>query len=733
MSKQWAPSKILSMGMAVGLGLFLLALYFATGVPRLGLSTEPGLDGLRVVSVDADGPFAGIVKPGDELIAIHNEGAVFTFEPFDAIAEPDDAATYGPYNRFFERQNVIWSILQAERISLGIRMAREIPGSDTRALLPPVDWVTVTLTTDIGPTDLPPAFWYQIVCGLMIFWMGVAAWAFVQSERGPFFYALAGFGIAVAIIASAVYTTRELSLPGDLMLILSRCNQFGAMLFAGAGTTLLWHYPTTVSRFRFEWLMLALVVLILSANWGQWVNSLDITARYTLLAWALADVVLAVIQWRRTRREPVARARLKWFVYAWFGGVISYLTLVVVPQVLGHDSLLHQQYAWLLFVLSYLGIALGIVRYRLFDLDRWILVAWFWFLCGILVIAIDSLLVLWLGLQYSLGLIVSLALVGWVYFPLRQMLLRRFMPSSTRDDLWERLPTMISDAFEIGGSIDRQWQRALQRSFHPLQIDRREQHCDRPVVLDSGLRLRAPLLGESACLELSYAEQGHRLFDQQDTQFAAQAMELFRFARQYRDSFEDGVRAERARVARDLHDDVGARLLSIIYRADTTELSNLARDCLKELRGVIQGLQKQTVPLDQSFSRWHFESRQRCDLFDVELNMTLAPAAADITLTPRIERNLMSIIRELLTNTIKHSEATESQLRIDYLDGHLLVDASDNGIGWGTVPTGNSSGIGLHSIRERCGELGGHVRHYSRVGGGAGMICTVPITGAAAG
>ncbi|WVM87742.1 hypothetical protein UMZ34_14735 [Halopseudomonas pachastrellae] len=42
----------------------------------------------------------------------------------------------------------------------------------------------------------------------------------------------------MAIIASAVYTTRELTLAPDWFLLLSRANQAGAMLFAGTGTAL---------------------------------------------------------------------------------------------------------------------------------------------------------------------------------------------------------------------------------------------------------------------------------------------------------------------------------------------------------------------------------------------------------------------------------------------------------------------------------------------------------------
>lgn len=234
MSRQWPPSRILSAGIVIGLALLLTAVYLATSAPYLGIGTEPGHEGVRITRVHKSSPLAGMVEPGDEIIAISRDNLELQLEPFDAVLEPDDSSHFGPYNRFFERQGVIWSIVSQGNFSFAVQR-----NHDERLTNYEPEWITVSVPRHTRPSDLPVSFWYQTMCGLAILWMGIAAWAFARHERGPFFYTMAGLGIAIAIIASAIYTSRSMALPSDLFLSLSRANQFGAMLFAGAGTTLL--------------------------------------------------------------------------------------------------------------------------------------------------------------------------------------------------------------------------------------------------------------------------------------------------------------------------------------------------------------------------------------------------------------------------------------------------------------------------------------------------------------
>lgn len=524
-----------------------------------------------------------------------------------------------------------------------------------------------------------------------------------------------------------MYTTRELALPPELFLFLSRVNQFGAMLFAGAGTALLWYYPTQLFRFRFEWLMLPAVALILAANWGQWVPSLGLTARLPLMLWLVVHVWLAIMQWQRTRREPVERARLKWLIYAWFGGIVGYLGLVILPQLLGLSSLVHQTWGWIFLVLTYLGIALGIVRYRLFDLDRWILLAWFWFGFGVLFIVFDAFLVLALNIETSLGLLIALALAGWLYLPLRQSFLQRMLPKVEPTLPNDRLPDVLQQAFSQGGSIERQWQHALREVFQPLVLEPVDERLEYPALHDNGLRLRVPKVSEQGAWSLAYAQAGQRLFGRRDLAFVEQALKLFRFAGEYHQLYQRGVTSERQRVARDLHDDVGARLLSVVYRArQDPELRQLARDSLQELREVIQGLQKEQVTLAAAFQRWQAEAQHRCQLFGLSLDMTLQASDAQEWLNPRTERNLTRILRECLNNTLKHAGASLVSIQVSLAQDVLSLRYRDNGSGIKEA-LGHTDGIGILGMRQRCEELGGDLALWSPLAGGLALAVQVPL------
>ena len=724
MLKETPPFSVLSAGLAIALLLFFLALQVASDQPWLGLSAEPSAEGVRVVRIDSDGPAAGLLHEGELLLAVRSGAGSLVLESWDAVAEPDDAREYAVYNRFFERHAQLWAILHGD----GLQLQIQAPSADPAA--PSVTrWVDLQPKAQRGLTQLPLLFWYQVGCGLAVLLMGVAAWAFVQTERGPLLYSLAGLAIAVAIIASAVYTTRELTLAPDWFLLLSRANQAGAMLFAGTGTALFWYYPLPLGRFPIERVMVPVVLATLAGNWLQWFPDLDMAVRYPLLAWFAVDILFACIQWRWTRYEPVARARLKWLLAAWFAGAFGYLLLVIFPQVIGYPSVAHQTHAWAFFVLTYLGIALGIVRYRLFDLDRWILLAWFWFAFGVLFIVLDAFLILLLDLETSMGLLVSLAVVGWVYLPIRQGFLLWLAPDNPRGALHQRLPRILQQAFEYQRPIPAQWCKALQEIYDPLRIEQTDEVVRQPEIRDNGLRLAVPAVDEGPAQVLSYAAGGRRLFDRKDLDFCQQALTLFSYAQQYHHSYQTGVISERQRVARDLHDDVGARLLSVVYRAQgSDELQQLARDCLRELREVIQGLQKGAVQLQQSYARWQAEARERCRLFGLALDMQLDPAARSWLLSPRIERNLSRILREACSNTFKHGAASRVHVRLRLADERLILEYQDDGGGL-LADRLEGDGVGLSGMRQRSEELGGEIVWWSPLEGGLAMRCEIPLGG----
>lgn len=149
------------------------------------------------------------------------------------------------------------------------------------------------------------------------------------------------------------------------------------------------------------------------------------------------------MSWRSTRRRPSSRAALKWLLYAWFSGILLFLGLRLIPVALGFGSLIPQASAWLALLLIYVGVALGLTRYRLFNLDRWVLKAWFWIFGGLAMIGLDLLLGALLDLSSALSIAISPAIIGWFYFPIRQALWGRFTLGLRRIDYETLIPEIL--------------------------------------------------------------------------------------------------------------------------------------------------------------------------------------------------------------------------------------------------------------------------------------------------
>ena len=91
MLKETPPFSVLSAGLAIALLLFFLALQVASDQPWLGFSAEPSAEGVRVVSIDSDGPAAGLLHEGELLLAVRSGAGSLVLESWDAVAESDDA------------------------------------------------------------------------------------------------------------------------------------------------------------------------------------------------------------------------------------------------------------------------------------------------------------------------------------------------------------------------------------------------------------------------------------------------------------------------------------------------------------------------------------------------------------------------------------------------------------------------------------------------------------------
>jgi signal transduction histidine kinase len=131
------------------------------------------------------------------------------------------------------------------------------------------------------------------------------------------------------------------------------------------------------------------------------------------------------------------------------------------------------------------------------------------------------------------------------------------------------------------------------------------------------------------------------------------------------------------------------------------------------------GLQAACESLAERLMRIH-PVRIRCDIRD-----------AYKCLDPDIKIILYQLIRELLNNIVKHSQAQNAHVAIDTENGIFRVKVTDDGMGFDPETLGaptTEGGFGLYSIRERLIAVDGTLRIESAPGAGTTVTATVPAT-----
>lgn len=185
------------------------------------------------------------------------------------------------------------------------------------------------------------------------------------------------------------------------------------------------------------------------------------------------------------------------------------------------------------------------------------------------------------------------------------------------------------------------------------------------------------------------------------------------------------VAGERERIYRDLHDDVGAKLLSLVYRADGAANADLARSALQDLRDVVSRTQHEQLELEAALADWHSECDQRLSAAHIQLDWRQVDELPERLLTQQQVMNLGRILREAITNAIHHAMPRRVVVNIDYVLSQLIIEVRDDGIGRGQGEW--RPGRGLRNMELRAGELGGTIRWHEVEPQGCSVQCRIPL------
>ena len=199
------------------------------------------------------------------------------------------------------------------------------------------------------------------------------------------------------------------------------------------------------------------------------------------------------------------------------------------------------------------------------------------------------------------------------------------------------------------------------------------------------------------------------------------------------------ITRERARIARDLHDDLGARLTQMAFLADLTateptvsgEVQTQLREVSKQARQATGSLdetvwmvnpEKDSLPHLVEYLRHYADEFFRRTPMRCWLHICLNPP--ECALSGEVRQQIFFAVKEALTNVLKHSGATEVSFRINVRRPLLRIVITDNGRGF-PAATLEKSRHGLANLEHRLREIGGRCVVCPALGGGTRVAMRV--------
>jgi two-component system sensor histidine kinase DesK len=175
--------------------------------------------------------------------------------------------------------------------------------------------------------------------------------------------------------------------------------------------------------------------------------------------------------------------------------------------------------------------------------------------------------------------------------------------------------------------------------------------------------------------------------------------------------------AERERIARDLHDVLGHTLSVIILKselagklidhdperakAEIADVEQTSREALADVRSTIRGYRAHSLEAELKQAKATLETA----------GVIVKSESAEVRLTPAQESVVALVVREAVTNVVRHARARNCHLRLIPVNGNCRIEIHDDGRGGGAV-----EGNGLRGMRERIEALGGTLQRENSVG-----------------
>ena len=350
-------------------------------------------------------------------------------------------------------------------------------------------------------------------------------------------------------------------------------------------------------------------------------------------------------------------------------------------------------------------------------------------LASLLLVVCDLMLVLALSVQAETALLISLLVVGAAYLPLRGWIAQTLL--GTRPLRLEQHIAALYDVARAAQQSDmaalQAWQQFLQQVYEPESSVLAQQAGSHSRMQEAGGALWAPLAWTGQGVVLVHAHGGRRLFGPQDERFADHCAHLVQTMVEKDRAATQARQSERERIAHDLHDDLGARLLHMAHAAPPGDWGRYAQDTLQEMRLITHGMAGEAVALTDLLAdlRAELAARIRAAGLQLQWQSALPGQAGSHRVRPQAALALARILSEAVRNAISHGGASRIEVLVQVLEECLLVQVRNDGPA--TDPATWGAGLGMQSLLRRVQRLGGHLQWQALGSGGTVMEARLPL------
>jgi signal transduction histidine kinase len=202
----------------------------------------------------------------------------------------------------------------------------------------------------------------------------------------------------------------------------------------------------------------------------------------------------------------------------------------------------------------------------------------------------------------------------------------------------------------------------------------------------------------------------------------------------------EATEAERKRIARDLHDEIGSQLTAIRMMMNNIRNSGSISPEIDRIAETSKTLLDETLQSVRSISYNLLpHGLAKFGFFDaLEDFISQLAATGEVSIETNIEGEpqpmtaenelaLYRVLQELFSNSIRHGKAKEINLKFQFNPNELLLFYEDNGIGVGSDFMDKKKGLGLRNIESRIAAINGQILFQSEINSGFEVNIKIPL------